>query len=344
LRKAVEVSPPLAECACELVRSGAVESRDLIEQFGWVIDRVAASELATKPLLIDMSHSYLLGELVSDHDAYASLVERYEQVTGSEEVDPVIRFTADEVDAARAAGCLVEFSKGENYRGEKITTLYLTDVELAADLAVRVVERIAKEAQEAAEEAASEGNGAEGEDAGDAEAKAKEEKRKERKEARKASEAAHTENTDLGRALIGARGARNRKDNKAAWVDAIAAVLLRDNENLAGASLGLAFEQLQTVEHKTIKATGEAQTKVTYAKAEFCRNYRWERIQEARTAEQKLELLAEALIAAVCVDENAVPRSRRIFYWVKASEQVKEILADQIKAVRPKRRSRKKKA
>lgn len=85
-------------------------------------------------------------------------------------------------------------------------------------------------------------------------------------------------------------------------MEAIAAVVLRDSENLAAASLGLAFEQLQTAEYKTIKTTGEQQKKVTHAKPGTCRTYPRDRIVEARTADQKLELLAEALIAVEMVD------------------------------------------
>lgn len=330
LRNAAKASPALAECACKLVESEAIESRDLVGSFGWVIDRIYASDLEGKPLMIDMDRSQFLGDLITDEDALAGLVERYGKVTGETGIVPLIRFESEEVDAARAAGCLIEFPKGEDWGGEKILTHYLTDAGLAADLAARVVERIEREAAQAVAE-----------DEDPAEVVAKQARSEERKEARKASEAAHTDNTAIGRALIGSRGAKNRKENKAAWVDAIAAVILGNNEDLAAAGLGLAFEQLQTVEHKTVKATAEQQKKVAYAPSETCRDYLWERIQEARTADQKLELLAEALIAAVAVDETAVPRSRRVFYSLSAGEQVKEILADQIKAIRPRRRRKK---
>ncbi len=227
LRKAAQVSPALASCACQLVESGAVDSRDLVEQFGWVIDKVAETDLADKPVMINMDRAQPLGALVTDHDAYASLVERCEKITGEKGTEPGIRFTEDEIDAARASGCLIEISKGTDAWGEKRMARYLTDADLAADLATRVIERSEREAEEAAAEAACEEAESTDEIPEDAEAKAKEEAREERKEACKASEAAHTANTAIGRALISSRGAKNRKENKAAWVEAVAAVLLR---------------------------------------------------------------------------------------------------------------------
>lgn len=342
LRKASRLSVRLAECACELVEREVIEGRDLVRRFGEVVVAVAESDLPGKPTMIDMSRPEPLGFLLADPNEHAALVERYRAATGrSLEADPVIGFSTAEVDAARAAGCLVEFPTGTDWRGEETTTLYLTDAALAADLASRVIERIEREAAEAARAAAAEQGADPDEDPAVAAQKAKDAKREERRKARREGEAAHERNTALGRALIAARGAKNRRENRLAWAKAVAAVLLRDNANLPAAGLGLAFEQLQTVEHKTVKASGEQQKQVTYAYPEKCGEYLWGRIEEAKSADQVLELLGEALVAAVAVDPTAVPRSRRVSYWLRSEREVGKILAEQVKALRPRRRARK---
>lgn len=339
LRKAAKVSPALADCASQLVKEKVIEGRDLIERFGQVVMAVADSELADRPTMIDAIHGEALGQIVSDHDLHAALLERYERVVGHHEAgtDPVVRFSSNEVEAARAAGCLIEFAVEDRW-GSEFTATYITDADLAADLAARVIERYEKRASEAVEAVAELAPDAEA--GGEEAAQTKEAEREERRKARRAAEAAHEKNTAIGRALIGRRGAKNRKENKLAWAKAVAAVILGDNENLAAAGLGLAFEQLQSVEHKQIKSTGEAQKKGTYSKPESCNTYLSERIEEARSAEQVWELLAEALIAAVSVDVSAVPRSRRVDYWLRFEDEVAKILAAQIKAVRPRRRGK----
>jgi len=116
----------------------------------------------------------------------------------------------------------------------------------------------------------------------------------------------------------------------------VAAVLLADNADLAGAGLRLVLPQLQDVEVKQLKS-GEAREKVNYADREQCADYLGERIEQARTANEVFELLGDALIAAVLADEDAVPRSRRIWCSLGASAAVKKHLATDIKAVRPRR-------
>jgi ParB/RepB/Spo0J family partition protein len=341
LRKLSKYSPALADCACQLVRDGALEGRDLIERIGEVVDRVADSDLPGKPIMVDLGWGAHLGSIVADPDKYAELVARCEKITNTEPgTDPMIRFGTEEVDAARAAKVLIEVPKDDDYRYTHRTTLYVTDEQWAVDLAVRVIEREEKRAKEAEEEAAKRAEEAEANGDTDDSAPAETERDK-RKKARKAAEEAHTKNLAIGRGLVGLRGAKNRKENKAAWVEAIAAVVLRDNENLPAAGLGLAFEQLQTIQYKTIKVSGEEQKTVTYARPEECRKYLWDRIVKARAADEKLELLAEAITAAVMVDPEAVPRSRRVFYWLKSGEDVAKILASHVKAVRALARRRK---
>jgi ParB/RepB/Spo0J family partition protein len=330
LRKLCKQSVPLAECVCELVRAEVVEGRDLVQRFGEVLVAVSQSNLEGKPTMIDFHRSMRLGDIVSDHDKYAELVQRWEKANGSEAgADPYISFSTDEIDAARAGNVLIEFPMGRA-RHSDYTTLFVTDEEWAVDLATRVIERRetwAKEAEERKSEAEANGGGGE-------EDKPEEDERTKRTKARKAREKAHEKNLAVGRALVGMRGTKNRKVNKLAWAKAAAAVVLRDNENLPAAGLGLALGQLQTVEDKHIKVTNETERKVKYASPQACRDFFWDRIEEAKTAEQVWELLGEALIAYVMVDPEAVPQSRRVNYWLKSGKDVAKVLAEPVKAVK----------
>ena len=114
-------------------------------------------------------------------------------------------------------------------------------------------------------------------------------------------------------------------------------MILSDNPNLAARGLRLVLSQLQEVEVKVLKS-GEQREKVTYKEAEECESYLRARIAEAKSANEVLELLADALIAATVADERELAQSRRVNYWVPAEEQVKKLLAADVKSVRPRRR------
>lgn len=77
--------------------------------------------------------------------------------------------------------------------------------------------------------------------------------------------------------------------------------------------------------------------KVGYADVAAASKYLADSIDRAKTADHVYELLGEALVALMAVDENAVPQSRRVGCFLRGWRQAKTILADQVKAVRPPR-------
>ena len=97
--------------------------------------------------MIEVRSGAPLSELIADAEKRKELRARgsRRQLPPDAE-DPVIRFGEAEVDAARAAGCLIEHRVDQG--GWVSVVAYVTDADLAADLAVRVVERIEKEAAE----------------------------------------------------------------------------------------------------------------------------------------------------------------------------------------------------
>lgn len=343
LREVAAVSPPVAAAACELVQRGEVEARDLIERPCEVLQAVADAKRPEPPTMIDAGHGESLSRVVTDPEKYAALAERYRAVVPHESAaDPFIRFADAEVDAARAAGCLVEVEEKDG--GWTYTLAYITDATFAADLAERVVDRIEQEAMEKAKEQA-ELAGVESSDDEDGSTpaeKLKEARRAERKAKEKAAQAAHDRNLKVGRNLVARRGGQSRRQHSLARAKAVALVLINDNPSLAGRGLRLALEQLQESEVKTLKGTGEQREKVTYAQPLDCRDYLTNRIEEARSANEVLELLADALIAAAVTDQDALPQSRQVNYWLRVQPEVEALLADDIKAVTP-RKTRKRK-
>ena len=149
LREVAKVSPRIAECACELVARGRIEGRDLVERFDEVLGEVAAARFEDKPTMIDAARAPL-AEVVGDPEKREAIAERYQAARPYEAGgEPVIRFGVEELDAARAAGCLVEHTVDHGNWSTGIA--YITDVELAADLCERLLERVEKQQERFAE-------------------------------------------------------------------------------------------------------------------------------------------------------------------------------------------------
>jgi ParB/RepB/Spo0J family partition protein len=336
LRKAAKVCPAIAECVCRLVARGEIEGRDLLERFDEVLYAVAESELREKPTMIDIGRGLWLSQVIDDPEQHASIAERWRAATpyGNSD-DPMIRFEEPEVDAARASGRLLEYEVDRGGWTSRIA--FLCDRELGADLATRALERAEKEAIKRAKDAAK----ARGGDPDELDPAATAEQQREgrrglREKAKVDAEKARTINLELGRKLIARRGAKSRKEHSLDRARAIAEVILHDNPNLAARGLRLVLPQLQEVDVRQLKS-GESREKVTYMEAEECDAYLRARIGEAKSANEVLELLADALIAATVADERELAQSRRVSYWVPAEEQVRKLLAADVKSVRPRR-------
>lgn len=334
LRDAAAISPRIAECACELAARGTIDGRDIGDRFGEVLQQVAEGSFTDKPTMISVRAGACISTLIGEENKRAELTERLLAVDPYNNLkDPVIRFDEAEVDAARAAGRLIEHRVD---RGGWVSTVaYVTDAALATDLAVRVIERAEREdaARKAQEAKRRGGAGAKSADPDEAR-KARQE---ERLRAKRRADEARERNLQTGRNLIRRRGTKSRRDHSLARAKAVAAVVLADNEELSAAGLRLVLPQLQDIEVKQLKA-GRAREKVRYADREQSAAYLLGRIEEARSANEVLELLADALIAAHLIEQEELPRSRRIHCRLAAGDAVAKHLASDIKAVRPRRR------
>lgn len=332
LRKVAAISPRVAECVCIAARRHDVAPSDFVRVFDRLLQLTCEGRFTGKPTMIDVRRM-TVGKVIADRAERAELTERVnalDRYLVSE--DPQVRLGEPEVDAARAAGCLIEHEVDNG--GFISVCAYLTDKEMAADLLRRAVERKEAEARKRAEEEAAWRSrnvrlGGTPEEQKDA-------RKAQREQAKADAASARRFNEELGRNLLGRRGKATRRQHGLTRAKAIAAVLLADNPDLAASGLRLVLSQLQEVEVKHLKS-GARREKVSYADREQCLAYLANRIEEARTEAEVNELLADALIAGLLADQAQLPQTKRVPLGVSADAEVARLLAADMKAVKPRR-------
>jgi ParB/RepB/Spo0J family partition protein len=335
LRRVAEVSPRIAECVCEMAVRRKVPPRDFVREFDQLLAATAGGRFEAKPTMID-ARAVRFSEVLADREERKDLSARYNAVHPYlQEDDPRIRLGEAALDAIRAAGCLVEHKVDEG--GFYSSVAYITDTEMAADIVRRSVESTEATAKKRAEEeAAWRARSGQIEQTPEEQ---KEARKAERKKAANASVKARTFNGELGRNLVRRRGKGTRREHSLARAKALAAVLLADNQNLPARGLRLVLPQLQDVEVKQLKS-GEERQKVDYSGIPECQTYIENRLAEAKSSDEVLELLADTMIAALVSDEAELPQSRRIHWWSPAGDKVRRLLASDIKAVKPGRQAK----
>jgi ParB/RepB/Spo0J family partition protein len=338
LRGIAKVSSRIAECICELAKRRKVKAREFVVNFGDLFEAVAQARFEDKPTMIDPG-AVRLSDVIAEAKKRRDLGDRYLAAKPYTHTDnPTLRFGEAEIDAARAAGCLVEHQIDQD--GWTSTVAFITDVEFAADLAERLVERVVKEEAERKKReekwrAQSQGR----------EPLTPEQKKGERKAAYKERQekaaAARIWNGSVGGNLLKRRGSASRKQFALARVKAMAIALITDNPTLAARGLRLVTSQLQEVEVKQLKTTGKTKEKVSYADAEQSTAYRVKRVRDASSVNEVTELVGDAMIASLLADENELPQSKRVRGGLRASAEVEKLLSADIKSVRPRRQRRK---
>jgi ParB/RepB/Spo0J family partition protein len=339
LRRVAEVSPQIAECVCQLAKRNKVKGREFVINFGELLEATAQACFENPPTMIDPGVAHL-SEAVGDARKRRDLGDRYRAARPYDRAeDPALRFQDAEVDAARAAGCLVEH-RIDN--GEWTSTVaFICDRDLAADLAERAIERIEKEAAERKrQEEEWRTSGAGGDSDLTPEGK-KEARRTQREEAKERAMLARSWNEKVGHNLLKRRGGRSRTQHALARAKALAAVVIADNPTLAARGFRLVATQLQEVEVKQLKTTGESREKVSYAEPEHCTAYLRKRVEDAGSVNEVLEILGDALIASLLADEEELPQSRRVCSGLHAGLEVRKLLGADIKSIRPRRQRRK---
>jgi len=338
LRNVAEVSPRIAECICELAKRREVKGVDFVRRFDELLLATSEARFENPPTMIPTA-GLLISQLISEPKKRRELGDRHRALHPYGPEEPAVRLSEAEIDAARAAGCLVEHTV--DHGGWSSVTGFITDAELAADLAERAVEREERQAakrkkeEEARAKAAGRGRAETPEEESEARKKAHRERQERQAEAR-------SWNQELGSKMLQRRGGSSRKEHALARARALVFLFLRDNPKLAASGLRLTMDQLQDVEVKQLKTTGKAKEKVSYAAPEDCATYIEKRILEARSANEVLELGGDAVIAAWLADEEELPQSKRAYGSVY-DPQAEKLLSADIKSVRPRRRRKSRK-
>ncbi|MEZ5078123.1 MAG: ParB/RepB/Spo0J family partition protein [Solirubrobacterales bacterium] len=330
LRKIAEVSPRIAECVCELARRNGIKASEFRQSFDRLLLDTSKAKFQDPPAMYDVNRSTIT-ELVAEPTKARDLGDRYLAAAPHfHETNPIIRFSEEEVDAARAAGCLIEheFDQG----GWVQSIAFITDAELAADLTERHIEGIEKRAAAAREQRRKEDEAAakhRGDKNGDAPpAKTPHQEREARRKA------ARTANQDLARRIASHRGRKNPKGRQLKRAKAAILSHLADNPNLAARGLRLVLSQLQEVEHKQLKTTGETKEKVTYVTAEEANDWLVKRVIDAQTIDEAIEIWTDAILAAAFASEDELPIAMKVggggVFGTPA-----ELLAADLKAIEP---------
>ncbi len=329
LRAVAKVSPRIAECVCEYVERGEVDGRELLTRFGEILLAVARAEFDPAPTMIPLDYRVHVTALVEPGDKRDELIARMAKTKDDFGYqpgdDPTVSVVEDDSDAARAAGCLVEYEQRDG-RDYSRTFRFVTDRELAADLAERMVER----AERASAERQARRAGGSDQD--------KDDRRKKLAKAKKDAQTARPANLSLGRRLIERRGAKSRQRHALKRAKAIAIMFLYDNDRLAGAGLRLVLPQLQEVTVSKLKTTGETREKIAYAESDQALDYLMGAIDRAKSANEVLELLADAVISAHLADERELPQSRRVLWHHRCIANAMELLAEDIAEIKPRKR------
>jgi ParB/RepB/Spo0J family partition protein len=294
LRDIALVSPRIAECICEMAKRQDYKGRQFVIRFGDIFAATAEARFNNKPTMIPARAVPV--SAVAKGKKRDELVERIHAISPYyKPKDPTLRFEDAEVDAARAAGCLVEHRAGS-------TTAFITDAAVAADLFGLALERAEEKAKKRAEEeAAWRGRSKE---LGSSD---KDEHANRRAEAKAKKEIAEDHNDELARKQLLARTGARRKQHGLARSKAIALLFIEANPNLAGRGLRLTLPGLRELEVKELKS-GKERKKVIYADAEQCTAELIRRVNSASTEAQVNEVLAEAIVAAKpCQTREASP-------------------------------------
>ena len=334
LRNIAADSPRIAECVCEYARRKKVDKVDFVRDFDQILTATASARFEDRPTMI-LVNEVRFSKVIADKARRTELTERFNALVNwdwQRSEDPVLVLGEPEIDAARAAGCLVEH-KVDHGDYDSITAL-VTDEELAVDLIERTI--AGQEAEVQAEAEAVAAREAEFADVkADEKAKASEEKKAAYREREELKAIARRFNEDLQAALLN-RTAGERKKFALAGMKAVAKIFVASNPEIAGAGLRLVRSQLQDVEVKPLKSGGSRE-KVSYADRDQSKAFLDERIDAARSVNELVGLLSETVLCALLADDNAVPQSKRIHWWSSASYDAAQLMAAEIKEVRPRK-------
>ncbi len=294
-----KVSEPVAIACMQLVVKDVVKVEELEERPERLIGYLGDYEWPDpQPIALGVSNYYQYPlESLPLPDGCDDIRDRYAGL--GEEVG--FRFDQADADAARGYGCLLEFKDGNHW-----PSAFITDPVFIAD---RV--RLKLDAYEHEQKKRERASAREKDDSTSQPVDVEKEQRlQDRQQKAEAKQAAVSANFELGRKLQ----LRYDAPKITTPVAKLLALLIldRDADRLAGRGLRYVREDWQVVEPYVSR--GKTVDKARYPEAHEAAEQLYAQIERARSPEQVIGRLLQALLAAHAADEDALPQSRRVFY------------------------------
>lgn len=336
LARIAKTAPAIAEAIADAIATGDMEAGYFLGNETYAVSQVvAAAKTRGEWLALEMTGCWRvpLSGLPFQPSEREDLTTRVVEALGEQPGGVAVGWGAEDVDQARAYGCLLEIGKEWRVR-------LICDAQFVLDRARQKVEALIKEEERRRKKdkrAPDVGTDASGQSA---EEVVKETRRKEYRDRQEAKERAHATNVQLGgriakryeTALCGADVARL----------AVLFALQGDAHSLASAGLRLTHADWQTVETKTTKA-GKTRRKVVYLDRYEAGDRLVRSILEAKTAEEILGRFVQAIIAGAFAKEECVARSNRVEWAPRLANggavcderpEVRRILTKLVRSVR----------
>jgi ParB/RepB/Spo0J family partition protein len=347
LEKIGKVSPSAAARIAVMAAENPEAEKRLRESPGYVVEqlsRVLAEERGTVkgPDEKDCPRPPADGELVAVSLGYHHGVDLFELALTDEKRDELgqrmealseqdSRFAVEgegfefavaeeDIDALRALGVLLEYGREDDdfYYGASRFCFDSAALVDRLELLLAAAEQDAKtrEAEElkAAEEQAKKAGEELPKDVDPAQLRAEKEKEKRAKELadeKEEKKEARRLNLDLGRRLLKRRARKRSQKRRRELIRGLALMAVMADEHLAGLGPRLAYETWQEVEHKKLKS-GKTKEIVTYLEPHKATGRLLRDLESAKTEDEILDIIGDALVAAKYGSEKELPMSRRV--------------------------------
>lgn len=313
LSKVAKASEPLAVWLAYVATvDESIDPSKIDSALPYVIGRVQRFEetpegLPPRPPLVSLTGQLLRDDV--DWEGREDLLARWDALESEEG----FRFRAiwgpEDVDAARAFGCLFSFVVKTSWRD--VDHHYATDSEWVAERVTLLLAEAEKDLKAQRRREKKEAKAAAGEGEPLTEEEIREARAQERAEAEAEKQAAQARNEELGRTLMVKMHAPKVTT---ARMKLLAYLIIQDNPDLALGGLGQCDERLIEKETTELK-NGKSRTKLTFLSQHEATEVLLERVRKARNVEEVLGVIMQALIAGHHVDPHARPAAQRTKWY-----------------------------
>lgn len=314
LERIAKVSPAVAEACVALVQADHLTAHDFERDPARVVGMIQRVQWTDGAPVAIPIHSALRPETLPLGEHAEAITQRYQALTKADAGNYIYGISlAEEADAARAYGCLLEFKRDGAY----LNQAFLCDAAFIADRCLARLDDMEREVRERAQRRSSHArqDGLTNRDgAGGAEDDGidyKEARRQERERAQDEAASARADNLELGRQLT----EHFHKPTLTTELARLVALLVLESDAATWAARGLRYvdPRLQDTEVRELKS-GEKRTKITYAERRACGEELIARLDRAESGEEILGVLAQTVIAAHYADEQVTAQSHRIAF------------------------------